>query len=87
MAGKFHAVSIELGPNPCAAVSAIEGERFLSNDAPRLPLPDCTNPDCHCAYQHYDDRRDGLRRDSDVGLLRAAPEDERRDRRGRRDSD
>ena len=87
MAGKFHAVSIKLGRNPCDAVSAVDGVRFLSKDAPQLPLPDCTNPDCRCTYQHFDDRRAGPRRDSDVGLPSEAPGEERRTRRGRRVTD
>jgi hypothetical protein len=84
VAGKFHAVTINPEPNPCVAVNAIQGVRFLSNDAPHLPIPDCTNPDCGCAYEHYDDRRGRPRRDSDVGLPDSPPEDERRRRRGRR---
>ena len=87
MAGEFHAVAIKPGRNPCAAVSAVDGVRFLSKEAPMLPLPDCTNPDCRCTYQHFDDRRTGPRRDSEVGLPSKPPEEERRVKRGRRHDD
>ena len=87
MAGKFHAVAIKPGRNACDAVVEIEGVRFLSREAPQLPLPDCTNPDCRCTYQHFDDRRQGPRRDSDVGLPSKPPEEDRRQRRGRRSTD
>lgn len=87
MAGKFHAVSIKPGRTSCEAVNAVEDVRFLSNEAPQLPLPDCTNPDCRCTYQHYDDRRTGPRRDADVGLPGEAPAQERRKQRGRRSTD
>jgi hypothetical protein len=87
VARKFHAVSIKPGPAACEAVNAVEGVRFLSKDAPPLPLADCTNPGCRCTYQHFDDRRAGPRRDSDVGLPSEAPGEERRKRRGRRETD
>ena len=31
--------------------------RYLSKDAPRLPLRDCTESGCTCRYRHYEDRR------------------------------
>lgn len=33
-------------------------KRFLSGDAPRLPLPSCGAPTCNCRYVHHGDRRD-----------------------------
>ena len=42
----------------CEASRAIENQRFLSNEAPLLPLPECSDPNgCRCKYKHWDDRR------------------------------
>jgi hypothetical protein len=40
----------------------LETQRFLSNEAPLLPLAGCTEKYCQCRYVHYDDRRDRDRR-------------------------
>jgi hypothetical protein len=66
----FHGVGIRLDEtDPCDAVRNLENLRFLADDAPRLPLPDCTNPQgCRCTYEHFDDRRTSARRESDIGL-------------------
>lgn len=37
-------------------------ERFLSREAPRLPLAGCTMKYCRCRYVHYKDRRQRERR-------------------------
>lgn len=69
MLSNYHAVSIRHGKRCCRAVKALEGQRFLSQEAPSLPLATCTNPNgCACRYQHHTDRRDDPRRDTDVGL-------------------
>jgi hypothetical protein len=53
----------------CCAVAAIAGQRYLSEEAPVLPLPDCDMPrECRCVYQHFTDRRTDKRRESDEGL-------------------
>jgi len=57
----FHAVSIHADTQCCAAVSAVEAQRFLSEDAPGLPLPLCDQETCRCKYQHHGDRRSGAR--------------------------
>ena len=66
----FHGVSILSDEqSACEAASNLENVRFLADDAPMLPLADCSNPaGCRCKYQHYDDRRTEARRESDVGL-------------------
>ena len=88
MATDFHAVSIRIKSDACAAVKVLEGQRFLSREALMLPLPDCDNPNCRCIYEHFDDRRVGPRRDSEVGLPSGPPADgERRSSRGRRATD
>lgn len=57
----YHAVSIKFDSNACDAAKAMEGRRFLSSAAPRLPLPDCKGLECRCHFIHHKDRR--LRRD------------------------
>lgn len=57
----YHAVSIKFDKNACEAAKAMEGRRFLSSAAPRLPLPECNTLECRCHFLHHDDRR--LRKD------------------------
>ena len=66
----FHGVGVKpFDACKCAAVAAIEGRRFLSEEAPPLPLTDCEIPRlCRCVYVHFSDRRTEGRRDSDHGL-------------------
>lgn len=61
----FHAVVVRPGAKSCAAVSRLVGQRFLSDDAPQLPLPGCDQASCGCAYKHFVDRRQGPRRGED----------------------
>jgi len=56
---RFHSVTIRVGQDACPAVQALANTRFLAKEAPRLPLDQCTVPNCRCQYKHYDDRRDG----------------------------
>lgn len=88
VANPFHAVSIVCGTGACSAAKSLGDTRFLSSDAPRLPLDFCTVEHCRCRYRHHDDRRRGPRRASDEGGT--APPwsgDERRRRPGRRATD
>jgi hypothetical protein len=67
----FHGVAVETprGDRACRAAAAIVGFRFLSEEAPALPLPDCDMPrECRCVYQHFTDRRTETRREADIGL-------------------
>src|SRR6202171_1973880 len=58
-----HAVSIAAGPVACPAAEALRHKRFLSDEAPPLPLPECASPwRCKCIYRHHSDRRATLRR-------------------------
>lgn len=86
---RWHAVHIGAGPNACPAARTIGKRRFLSKDAPRLPLPDCTMPAaCKCAYKHHKDRRAAPRRWTDQGgAARLRTQGERRGPRGRREDD
>jgi len=56
---QFHAVSIKYGSRSCEAAKAMEGKRFLSSAAPKLPLPDCDVLECKCRFVHHKDRRAG----------------------------
>lgn len=53
----FHAVSILPDQEGCSAVESIKQRRFLSDEAPGLPLWDCGALDCGCKYIHHADRR------------------------------
>lgn len=87
---RFHAVSVLAGSHACPAAHALKDVRLLSLGAPRLPLADCDHPAaCDCKFHHYDDRRSGPRRATEVrqSASRSFVTRDRRDRRGRRDSD
>ena len=84
----YHAVSIVAGPNACGAAHRFAGHRFLSRQAPPLPLPTCDAFNCQCRFRHHQDRRSGARRRSDIGLMPGAYAGaERRRARGRRKDD
>lgn len=56
---QFHAVSLKFPANACNAAKAMEGKRFLSSAAPRIPLPECDSLECKCRFIHHKDRRQG----------------------------
>jgi len=89
MLGRYQAVSIQHGTRCCQAVQQFDGRRFLSMEAPHLPLAGCSNPDhCQCRYAHHTDRREDARRDTDIGLPdRFFHGPNRRQRAGRRAND
>jgi hypothetical protein len=66
ISNKWHAVSIALCPRACGAARKYYGVRFLSKDAPVLPLPDCRATLCTCRFRHHQDRRSSLRRAADI---------------------
>ena len=89
----FRAVSIKFPrENCCQAARALEGKRFLRNEAPLLPLSECDVAKCQCAYVHHNDRRKGERERRDnfglqTQLFQETTGQERRQRRGRRKTD
>jgi hypothetical protein len=85
----WHAVSVVAGPSCCEAARALPPTRYLSREAPRLPLPDCTSPACSCSYKHYVDRRGQPRRKEDLSGFRRGQHSgtERRAMHGRREDD
>ena len=48
----YHAVSIEPGRNCCHEARELKGKRFLSREAPTLPLRNCSSDNCLCRYEH-----------------------------------
>lgn len=56
---KWRSVKIRPGLIACERATKMEGRIFLSREAPRLPLENCTEKDCHCHYIFLDDRRSG----------------------------
>lgn len=91
----YHAVSIRVSSNACSAARDMEGRRFLSAAAPKLPLPGCEVLDCNCRFAHHKDRRAGKDRRSPFstsGFGGSAGSDEEelrggKDRRRRDDDD
>jgi hypothetical protein len=87
---KFHAVSIVPGVRACSQAQALQGQRFLSSEAPPLPLKKCDYPRCQCRYEHHEDRRKGNRRAHDLSVsIDGYAGTERREtaKRGRRKTD
>jgi hypothetical protein len=87
---RWHAVSVKPAQGACNAAVSGKNRRWLSREAPMLPLPGCTQPDtCRCTYQHHDDRRTSGRRaeELDAFIQRPPVVNERRARRTRRSSE
>lgn len=51
--GSIRGVRIQIDPEGCAACRALDPELiYLPDEAPHLPLPDCTKGlDCRCVYR------------------------------------
>jgi hypothetical protein len=87
-ASKWHGVTVVLETSSCAAAALCRNTRYLSREAPRLPLSTCPHPEsCKCRYKHFEDRRSGVRRGSDIGKGSDKPKSDRRTTRGRRARD
>ena len=86
---KYRGVEVIATASACDAARALKNVRLLSAEVPRLPLDTCDRPaHCNCTYLHFEDRRQGPRRDdghATLPVLRLGPD--RRVWRGRRDSD
>jgi hypothetical protein len=54
----YHAVSIEAGASCCRTAKMYGGRRYLSPEAPAIPLPTCDTKNCRCRYVHHEDRRE-----------------------------
>lgn len=61
----YHGVEIKACGPACDAVKRLSGKRFLADEAPLIPLSECTlkSGGCDtCVYVHFDDRRAHRRR-------------------------
>lgn len=83
---KFHCVEVRKSSRACKAVQELGNTRFLSDEAPGLPVPGCTAEQCTCSFIHHDDRRDDDRRNPYGQLANLPPliSGERRSRVERR---
>jgi hypothetical protein len=54
----FHCVEVFTGVHGCEAAQLLVNSRFLSDEAPRLPVSGCTAIKCTCSYIHHEDRRE-----------------------------
>ena len=66
--GRFGAVQIRARLGACRAAQLLEGQRFLSKDAPNLPLRECSAARCPCTFSKLPDRRSDGRRVETGGL-------------------
>jgi len=83
----FNAAAVVPDEQACAASLAAAGQRYLAQEAPRIPLPECTRPlQCHCRLARLNDRRKTDRRDA-LSFSRWYSGIERRRGPGRRTSD
>jgi hypothetical protein len=81
----WHAVTIAAPASACQAAQACKGKRYLSRDAPRLPLAECDTAQCECKYRHFPDRRGSTRRHDEMGgAPQVRDKNSRRTSRGRR---
>ena len=60
---RYHCVEVCPGVHACKAARQLGHVRYLSSEAPGLPVSGCTEPQCACRYIHHPDRRQDDRRD------------------------
>ena len=87
---RWRSVKIRPGLIACERIASLDGQVFLSREAPELPLANCTEADCHCHYVFLDDRRSGIDRRASLERLGEFLSISDRDRRrspGRRAGD
>ncbi len=54
----YYGVVFRPGPTACRFANALRDQRFLSEEAPRLPVSGCDASRCECLLIPTDDRRD-----------------------------
>jgi hypothetical protein len=59
---RFAGVEIRRRSGACKAAAALDGQRFLANESPALPLAGCTKTRCDCSFVKLSDRRTDDRR-------------------------
>lgn len=66
----YQAITIKPCSGACEAIQWLKDKRYLSREAPQLPINMCSNPEkCKCKYNFHNDRRSG---DGDRRLSSAA---------------
>ena len=80
----FHCVEVCAGEPACQSAGQLGNVRYLSGQAPGLPLAGCDAQVCACRYIHHDDRREDDRRNS-YGHWSTMPTELKGERRARRD--
>jgi hypothetical protein len=83
----YHSVIVTAGHPSCEAAKQLGTLRFLTGQAPSLPLPGCGVRPCECRYSHYADRRTGLDRRVEIGGKPPHGLEDRRHNHGRRAGD
>lgn len=86
----FAALSIVFDEaSACPEVMKYSGQRLLSREAPKLPLPNCSAKKCTCSFHHFSDRRKAARRADETGIIEEpyVGPDRRLESRGRRADD
>jgi len=87
-AERFAAVEIRRRSGACEAARSLDGQRFLANQSPALPLARCTKARCDCRFVKLSDRRTDDRRWGHDGLSAAMFNSaQRRKLADRRDTD
>jgi hypothetical protein len=84
---RWHSVMIVPSSTACFVSQACKRNRYLSSDAPRLPLSGCNADHCNCKYRHYADRRGAPRGAEERGASPARVVDNRRVNPDRRPHD
>ena len=59
----YHCVELIMDYDACDAAMQLMGKRFLSAEAPFVPLSKCDQANCSCRFRHHKDRRHDDRRD------------------------
>jgi hypothetical protein len=55
---RWRSVGIVPGAGACTGARRLRERRWLSGEAPRLPLAGCDSTRCQCRYRRHADRRD-----------------------------
>lgn len=81
----YHCVEVCAGTPACESVRQLGHTRFLSDEAPVLPVHGCSVPHCTCGYVHHDDRREDDDRRHPYGQWANMPPADSGERRARRE--
>jgi len=83
----YRAISLACDSEFCEEMGVLGGRRFLIDDAPDIPLQQCSSGTCDCRYIHHEDRRGITDRRLAARRVEEGGAPDRRDLRGRRKSD